>query len=144
MMLATGIREGSDGYTDMRIYRIGGDQAAPVLSMAGFARSKVRPGKKLSLRVTASEEVTADLRWARCIGPKRRPCARTKPVGISRTLAIPAGAARLSIPPNYARGGKKPARLGPGRWRLIVAPTDRADIAGSPVSAGLTVIKPRR
>jgi len=143
-MLATGIKQGSQGYTEMRIYRIGGDETAPVLSAPAFKPAKVRPGKKLSLKVSSSEAVTVSARWLKCVGPKRKPCTKTKPVGIARSLVLPAGTSRTALAPNYPRVGKKPVRLTPGRWQMAVTPTDRADIVGARKIVGLTVLKPRR
>jgi len=144
LMLATGIREGAHGYTEMRTYRINGDETPPSLSGAGFKVKKIRPGVKPVLKLKASESVTLALRWSRCVGPKRKPCARTKAMGAVRTLSIPAGPAARPIPPNYPRNGKSPVRLAPGAWKLTVVPTDAADIVGSARTVGLTVLKPRR
>lgn len=146
MMVATGIREGAQGYTDMRIYRINGDETPPVLSQAGFLRDRIRiqPGRRLILRSTASEPVSIAARWLRCIGPKRRVCSQLKPVGLIRNFNRPAGTTRTLIAPSIPRDGGDPPRLRPGVWRLELTPTDRADVVGQPVRARLTVLSPRR
>lgn len=133
MMVATGIREGAKGYTEMRIYRIGGDQSAPALTGMRFSPGRVRKGAKPSLKVISSEAVTASLSWFRCVGPKRKPCAKSKAVGKARTATLEAGANRLAFPPRAI-----------GRWQLSAVPTDRADITGTRKLATLVVFKPRR
>ncbi|MBN8867390.1 MAG: hypothetical protein J0H98_07535 [Solirubrobacterales bacterium] len=144
VMVGTGIKQGSGGYIEMRSYRIGGDVTAPVLSRVKLAPKRIRPGRALKLSLTASERVTVAARWSKCVGPRRRPCGRTKALGANRTFSLEAGSNRVSLAPSYARSGKKPVRLRPGRWRLSITPTDLADIEGTAAKADLTVVKPRR
>lgn len=144
MMVATGIRQGVGGYTEMRTYRIGGDVTPPNLTGLAFSPKKNRPGRRLELRSTSSEAATVSLRWLRCAGPKRRPCSRVKRLGVPRTIETPAGESRTILAPNYARSGKAPVRLSPGTWRLEATPTDRADIVGAKRTATVIVLKPRR
>lgn len=144
MMVATGIREGAQGYTEMRIYRIGGDETPPRVVKATFKQKRIRPGRKLTLRTRLSEPVTAALRWFRCIGSKGQPCRKTRAVGITSHVELPRGAGRITLPSTYQRAGnKKAVRLKRGRWQLQVTPTDRADIVGRSSKAGLAVLKPR-
>ncbi|HNA44940.1 MAG TPA: hypothetical protein PLO12_10000 [Solirubrobacterales bacterium] len=135
MMVATGIREGSQGYTEMRIYRIGGDTTAPALSGVGFKAKRVRRGSKVTLLATSSEPVTALVRWLRCIGPAARPCSRTRVFGSNDRIQITEGSNEVSL---------STALLRPGIWNLRITPSDRADIVGRTRRVGLTVLRPRR
>ena len=134
-MVATGIREGSSGYTEMRTYRIGGDVTAPVLRGVHFKSKRTRRGSKLTLLLTASEPVTAATRWFRCVGRGKKPCSKTKATRMSRTVQLGDGANRRSFPSS---------RLSPGLWKLKLTPTDRADIVGRARLAGVKILKPRR
>ena len=135
MMVATGIREGAHGYTEMRIYRIGGDMTAPVLSRPRFGKAKVRRGTKAILLAGASEPVTATYRWARCIGPRSKPCLQIRNFGIPRRIEMSEGSNRVALPTGALR---------PGIWNLLLTPVDRADITGRSARLGLRVIRPRR
>lgn len=132
-MVATGIREGGSGYTEMRTYRIGGDVTPPVLSSLSFRPARVRKGAKPSLRLTVSEPVTASLSWLRCVGPPKKPCGKKKSSGPSRKLTLETGTTRVALSPRSV-----------GHWQVAVVPTDRADIVGTRKAAGLTVLRPRR
>ena len=135
MMVATGIREGAHGYTEMRIYRIGGDVTAPALARPRFRKSKLRRGTKLTLITGASEAATLTYRWARCVGPRPRPCLQTRRFGIPRQLQLVEGSNRVFLPTGVLR---------PGLWNLLITPVDRADITGRSARIGLTVLRPRR
>ena len=144
VMATTGIREGGQGYTDMHTYRIGGDVTAPVLSQLRLMPKRARPGQKLTLKAHSSEAVTANIRWLKCIGPARKPCSRSKVLGVPDTLNLAAGSSKTTLPSTYPRTGKKPVRLGPGDWRLSVTPVDGADVTGPEAVTGLKVLRPRR
>jgi hypothetical protein len=134
-MVTTGIREGGDGYTEMRVYRIGGDTTPPELSGVSFAKKKLRRGAKAVLLANASEPVTVTVRWLRCAGPKRKPCKKLKASGIVSSLSMGEGGNRKGL----ATGALKP-----GFWKLRLTPTDRADIVGSSRLATVKVLKKRR
>lgn len=144
MMLTTGIHEGSQGYTDMHIYRIDGDVTPPALSDISFRKTEIKPGARLTLQLTASEPATASMRWSKCIGPKRKPCAKTRVAGIARTVDLVTGPNQIRTGPNYPRLENTPVRLNPGRWQLTVTPTDPADIVGEAQPVRVTVLSPRR
>jgi hypothetical protein len=133
-MVATGIRQDT-GLTEMRIYRIGGDVTAPVLSKVKFKKKKLRRGTKAVLMANASEPVTVSGRWLRCVGPERKPCSKQKATGKVSTLSLDAGGNRCGFP----TGGLKS-----GFWRLRITPTDQADIVGASRLAQIKVLRKRR
>ncbi|MCB0860931.1 MAG: hypothetical protein KDB54_09790 [Solirubrobacterales bacterium] len=144
MMLATDVLDGSGGFTEMRIYRINGDETPPALKSVSFKPKKVRRPKKLTLRATVSEPVSATLRWMKCKGSRKKPCAKKNAVGKTRKVNLSAGANRIKLPPSYPRSGKKPVRLKAGTWQLMVTPTDQADIVGKSKGATVTFLELRR
>lgn len=134
MMVATGIREGSQGYTEMRIYRIGGDTTAPALSGVGFKakgqtglesdparhlfRAGHRAGQVAQVHRSGGQALLEDpgLRFERLDSDHR---------GEQRGVALDRAAqARDLEPPDH--------------------PSDRADIVGRTRRVGLTVLRPRR
>lgn len=133
-MVATGIRQDT-GLTEMRIYRIGGDVTAPVLSKVKFKTKKLRRGAKAVLLAKASEPVTVSTRWLRCVGPKRKPCSKQKATGKGTTFWMSEGSNRKVFPT---------AGLKPGLWRLRAIPTDQADIVGAGRLAPIKVLRRRR
>jgi len=133
----------SDHRVNVRSYRVAGDVTPPAISGLKARSAKVLRGKKISFELQASEAVTATTAWSRCVGGRKKPCAKTVPAGTAPALNLSSGTNRITLAPrstSWAAGRK----FNPGRWRLSLTPTDVADAIGPAASAAFTVVKPKK
>jgi hypothetical protein len=140
-MLTSDIDKGDHTVT-VHSYRVGGDTVPPAITGLRAAPAKYKRGKRIRFRLEASEAVTATATWFRCVGGKKKPCAKLAAAGTSPSLNLVPGANNISLAPrseSWAPG----RRFSPGRWRLSLTPTDAADAVGPTVTAGFTVLKPK-
>lgn len=133
LMVATGIRQGANGYTDMRIYRINGDSTPPVLSQVTLRSKRVYMNQKPVVSFRSSEDATVSIRWQRCVGEAGKPCDKTVGSGAALRVQSVAGNNRVVL---------KSKRV--GKWQIELVPVDSADVVGAGRKVALTVVRSRQ
>lgn len=132
-MRLSDIDKSDSNRVDVTSYRIAGDTTPPELTLLRRNESEPLAGRKLDVRTLASEPVTIDATWSRCLGRRPRPCRKTGTPRPAPLVKFTDGPTTLSMPTRtrYAPEGKV---LGPGLYRLTLIPVDVADAVGPPVS----------
>lgn len=134
----------SDDYrVDVTSYRIAGDTTPPELTLLRKNEDEPLAGQKLDVRALASEPVTIDATWSRCLGTGPRACRRTGPARPAPPLKFSQGSTTLPVP-TRTRSASEGKGLGPGRYRLELTPVDIADATGEPITVTTRIRVPRR
>lgn len=137
------IDKSDDNRVDVASYRIAGDITPPELTLLRKNEAEPLAGQKLDVRALASEPVTIDATWSRCLGKGPRPCRRTGPARPAPLLKFNRGSTTLPVPAR-TRFAPEDRVLGPGRYRLKLTPVDVADATGKPVTVTARIRAPRR
>ncbi len=142
-MRLSDIDKSDDNRVDVTSYRIAGDTTPPELTLLRKNEDEPLAGQKLDVRALASEPVTIDATWSRCLGTGPRACRRTGPARPAPPLKFSQGSTTLPVP-TRTRSASEGKGLGPGRYRLELTPVDIADATGEPITVTTRIRVPRR
>jgi len=133
-MLTEDIDQSDYNRVDVHSYRVGGDVTPPAITGLTLARTKLKRGKRIKVKIESSEAATTIATWSRCIGGRKQPCGRLKPAGQPPQFTLAAGTNKFKFKPRsetWAKGKRfrpgHPHRPGRRHRRDLVSELQSAE-----------------